>query len=74
MAMKRTIELPEHLVELLMQLPEDGMGYQYVDVVLKDGRVIKAQVVLNATQWNTELEVEAAMIASVRKTSRPKAA
>lgn len=74
MAMKHTIELGPHLVELLAQLPEDGMGYHLVDLVLLDGRVIKGQVILNGSCWETELEIAPSMIASVRKASRPRAA
>ncbi len=74
MAMKRTVKLGEQLVELLAQLPEDGMGYQFVDVVLKDGRVIKGQVILDGSFWDTELEVDPSMIVSVRKAPRPRAA
>ncbi len=40
------MELPEKFVEKLVQLPETGMGYQVVDIYLKDGRVFVA-IVLN---------------------------
>ena len=37
-----------------MQMPESGMGYQRVDVHLKDGRVIRNLMVLNAEECQTE--------------------
>lgn len=31
----------------LVKLPESGMGYQIVDITLKDGRVMKEVIVFN---------------------------
>ena len=42
------IKLKKKWVEYLASVPESGMGYQIVDVTLKDGRVLKNTVVFNA--------------------------
>ena len=42
------IKLSKKWVEYLALVPESGMGYQIVDVTLKDGRVLKNTVVFNA--------------------------
>lgn len=44
----RTLKLPEHFIELLMNLPENGMGYQLVKVILKSGKVLHQHKVLNS--------------------------
>jgi hypothetical protein len=43
------VKLPEILIKKLILLPEQGMGYQIVNVTLKDGKVLKDRRVLNAT-------------------------
>lgn len=47
--MKNKIQLSEEQTKYLSELPEQGMGYQIVDVFLKNGEVLKQRVVLNAT-------------------------
>jgi hypothetical protein len=42
------ILLREPLVQKLVSLPETGMGFQFVDLMLEDGRVVPNVVVLNA--------------------------
>jgi hypothetical protein len=44
------IKLSENWVEYLCSMPESGMGYQVVDVMLKDGRVLREIVVFNAEE------------------------
>jgi len=44
------IKLTEKWVEYLCSMPESGMGYQIIDVKLKDGRVLKDISVLNAQE------------------------
>lgn len=57
------LKLAKRWTEKLMALPESGMGYQLVDVVMKDGRRLESVVVLNA-EWlevpsdYTDAEVE----------------
>ena len=36
-------------IKKLVSMPETGMGYQIVDITLKDGRVISRVTVSNAT-------------------------
>lgn len=43
------ITLNKNQIEFLSKLPERGMGYQLVDLTLKDGRVLKDKVVINST-------------------------
>jgi hypothetical protein len=45
-----TIHLPKRWIEKLAQLPESGMGYQRVNIVLKRGKVLEGIVVLNAEE------------------------
>ncbi|MBA3519804.1 MAG: hypothetical protein H0T75_19680 [Rhizobiales bacterium] len=42
------ITLREPLIKKLVALPETGMGFQFVDLMLGDGRVVPNVVVLNA--------------------------
>jgi hypothetical protein len=72
--MKHTIKLPERFTAQLLQLPEDGMGYQFVDVELKDGRILSHVVVLNAGLLQVSEDIEPTLIVSVRKSKRSNAA
>lgn len=47
--MVNKIELKKDMIDCLSKLPEQGMGYQIVDVTLKSGKVLKARIVLNST-------------------------
>jgi hypothetical protein len=47
--MANRVKLQENHSEKLQDLPENGMGYQLVDLTLKDGRVLKERVVLNSS-------------------------
>ena len=42
------IKLSKKWIKYLISLPESGMGYQIVDIELKDGRIIKGVYVFNA--------------------------
>ena len=44
------IKLDERLVRKLLAFPESGMGYQRVDLVLADGRVLRDTFVFNAEE------------------------
>jgi hypothetical protein len=44
------IELQRDIINRLLALPENGMGYQLVDLVLADGRVVP-----NVTVFNCEI-------------------
>lgn len=43
-----SIKLSENFVDLLIRLPENGMGYQLVKVILKSGKVLHRHKVLNS--------------------------
>lgn len=72
--MKHTVKLPERFTAQLLKLPEDGMGYQFVDVELKDGRVLSHLVVVDAGLLQVSEDIEPALIVSVRKSKRSNAA
>jgi hypothetical protein len=42
------LELRHHTVDRLLALPENGMGYQIVDLLLVDGRVVQCVPVFNS--------------------------
>ena len=41
------MRLSRKWVDKLLRMPEAGMGYQVVDVVLKNGSVVRGMMVLN---------------------------
>lgn len=45
----KTIQLPVKFTKQLAKLPETGMGYQLVKVVLKNGSVLDNHKVLNSS-------------------------
>jgi hypothetical protein len=44
----RTLKLSDSFVNILVNLPENGMGYQIVKVILKSGIVLHQHKVLNS--------------------------
>jgi hypothetical protein len=44
----RTLKLPDSFITILVNLPESGMGYQIVKVILKSGKVLHRHKVLNS--------------------------
>ena len=44
----QTLKLPESFINILANLPESGMGYQIVRVILKSGKVLRRHKVLNS--------------------------
>lgn len=44
----RTLKLPDSFINILVNLPESGMGYQIVKVILRSGKVLHKQKVLNS--------------------------
>ena len=42
------IKLPQKFIDILSKLPEQGMGYQVVDITLKNGEVLKNKTVTNS--------------------------
>jgi hypothetical protein len=41
------IELQKDIIDRLLALPETGMGYQVVDLVLSDGRIVPDVMIFN---------------------------
>lgn len=47
--MENKLKLNKKFVEYLVELPENGMGYQLVDLLLTDGKLLRNRIVLNST-------------------------
>jgi len=47
-SIKKKIKLKEEHVKYLSELPESGMGYQIVDITLRNGQQLKKRIVLNS--------------------------
>ncbi len=43
-----TLKLPASFINILVNLPENGMGYQLVKVFLKSGKILHQHKVLNS--------------------------
>ena len=44
----RTLKLSGRFINTLLNLPENGMGYQIVKVILKSGKILHQHKVLNS--------------------------
>lgn len=44
----RTLKLTDSFINILANLPENGMGYQIVKVILKSGKILHQHKVLNS--------------------------
>lgn len=63
------IELKKSIVSRLLNMPESGMGYQIVDLLLIDGRVVPNVKIFNCEIANlpdSHIEVEPEDVADVR--------
>lgn len=47
--MENKLKLDEEYIDYLSNQPERGMGYQIVDITLKNGRVLNDRVILNSS-------------------------
>lgn len=47
--MKHEIQLSEHITEKLIAMPETGMGYQTVNLILENGKILINVTVLNSS-------------------------
>lgn len=47
--MENKLKLNEEYIDYLSNQPEQGMGYQIVDITLKNGRVLNDRIVLNSS-------------------------
>jgi len=43
-SIKKRIKLKEEHIKYLLELPESGMGYQIVDITLKNGQQLKKRI------------------------------
>lgn len=55
---KVRINLPKKFSDLLGNLPEQGMGYQIVDIVLKNGKYLTKKIVFNSSILELEKSEE----------------
>lgn len=44
----KKVRIKDEHIQYLMKLPESGMGYQIVDLSLKNGQLLKKRIVLNS--------------------------
>lgn len=44
------VDLPEDIKLQLVELPESGMGFHVIDIILKNGRVLKDRIVINSSK------------------------
>lgn len=65
------LKLAKHWTEKLKRLPESGMGYQLVDVVMQDGRRLQSVVVLNAEWLEIPSEFSDAEVRDLRPSGPP---
>jgi hypothetical protein len=61
-----TIRLPERWTRFLVRQPENGMGYQRVDVRLANNREIKDAVVFNAEEIELPADCAQSEIEDIR--------
>ena len=47
--LQNQIELPESIKSQLEELPETGMGFHVVDIILNNGLVLKSRTILNSS-------------------------
>ncbi len=47
--MENKLKLKDDQINYLSSLPEQGMGYQIVDIVLKNGLILQNRIVLNSS-------------------------
>jgi hypothetical protein len=60
------VRLEDRFVKKLLNLPESGMGYQRVDVRLRDGRELSDLVVYNAEEIELPASVADVGLVDVR--------
>lgn len=58
MEQKQKIRLPDNFIKQLIETPENGMGFHIVDLHLKNGEVLKNQIVLNCSILTLESTFE----------------
>ena len=66
----KTVHLPEIWINRLVGLPESGMGYQKVNIFLKDGVVVENVIVLNAEECRVSHPFDPSAIVDVQLAAR----
>jgi len=69
------LELRPEIIDRLVGMPESGMGYQVVDLVLIDGRVVRDVVIFNceiASLPEDLRDVRSSDVADVRPSRSPR--
>jgi hypothetical protein len=69
------LELRPEIIDRLAGMPENGMGYQVVDLVLIDGRVVRDVVIFNcevASLPEDHRDVRSSDVADVRPSRSPR--
>ncbi len=56
--MEKSVKLLDEQIKILEDLPESGMGYQIVNITLKNGRILKDRIVLNSTNLKVDKNEE----------------
>lgn len=56
--MEKSVKLLDEQIKILEDLPESGMGYQIVNVTLKNGKILKDRIVLNSTYLKVDKNEE----------------
>ena len=68
---KVRVTLPDKFIAQLVQMPETGMGYQIVDIVLTNGKVLKNMIIFNSSILEIEkhesLNIEDIAIIKIHK-------
>jgi len=44
----KSLKLPDSFINILIDLPESGMGYQIVKVILRNGKILHRHKVINS--------------------------
>jgi hypothetical protein len=55
---KQKILLPDVFIKTLINTPESGMGFHKVDVYLKNGEILKNQIVFNSSILSIDSIIE----------------
>ena len=72
MRKKIEIHLSENWIEKLQKLPETGMGYQIVNLILTNGKVFNNVTILNCSIAILEEEINVSQIKSIELSSKRK--
>ena len=62
----KKVKLLDTQINILENLPEQGMGYQIVDLVLKNGTKLIKKVVLNSMYLQTDEQIDPREIKEIR--------